>query len=114
MGIRTWRNGSGSEERRRSARAWTIGLAIGLLLMMMGLAHLRVETTRLRYRRATALHVEASLREEERLFLVELARLRDPTRLEREAKQRGFAPPDQVVRLPSVAAGPGTRGGAPR
>lgn len=102
----TWRDESAGRGRFR--RPWVIGLAAGLLLMMMGLAHLRVETTRLRYRRAAALRADASLREEGRLLLVELARLRNPTRLEREAKQRGFAPPERVVHLPASEIGGGT------
>ncbi len=88
------------------ARHWGLGLGVGLLLIAIGLAHLRVETLHLRYRRAAAQRAEVALREEEQRLSLELRRLRDPVRLETEAQRIGFVRPERVVRVPRYAEGP--------
>ena len=84
-------------------RRW-IGLGVGLLVTAIGLAHLRVETLRLRYQRAEAQRVEAALRDRERSLSLELRRLRDPVRLEKEALRLGLVPPERVLRVPPYAS----------
>lgn len=85
-------------------RRW-IGLGVGLLLCAIGLAHLRVETLRLRYQRAEALRAEEALRDEERRLSLELRQLRDPVRLEAAAARLGFTPPERIVRVPPYPSG---------
>lgn len=95
-----------SRPRRLPSRRWGLGVAVGLLLTAIGLAHLRVESLQLRYRRAAAQRAEVALREEEQRLSLELQRLRDPVRLEAEAQRLGFVRPDRILRVPRYAERP--------
>ncbi len=92
-----------SRPRRLPSRRWGLGVAVGLLLTAIGLAHLRVESLQLRYRRAAAQRAEVALRDEEQRLSLELRRLRDPVRLETEALRLGFVRPERIVRVPRYA-----------
>lgn len=88
---------------RRQCLAW---LCVGAAAL--GLVGLRVHLFRLRYALAQASGEERELQKDERVARGALASLRDPQRLARIADERGYRPPERVIRLQS---GGGPRGG---
>jgi hypothetical protein len=81
-----------------------VGGVAGALLAALALASLRLEIFRLRYALAEAVEVEQDLLQRRRELVVEVARLRDPRRLRRIARERGFGLPERVIQL--EASGP--------
>ena len=100
-------------------------ILIGLLLGGFLLTGLRVDLIRVRYALAEAVERERVLLEEQRALTVEMRRLRQPSQLTERARERGFVPPQRVIRLsasprrprprrvPSPAAPPASSGEAP-
>jgi len=80
-----------------------IGGVAGALLAALALASLRLEIFRLRYALAEAVEVEQDLLERRGALVVEVARLRDPRRLRRIARERGFRLPERVIQLEATA-----------
>jgi hypothetical protein len=111
----------------RNARK-LLPLLVLALITALAIAALRIDLIRIRYAMASAVIEETALREEQRNLIVRRRQLRDPTKLEIQARARGFRPPTQVIvlqepsdlhphhnraafgtiaeALPSVAAGP--------
>jgi hypothetical protein len=91
-------------------QAWILACVAAGTLLALGLAALRVEILRTRYRLGEQTREETQLLEERDALRVEVRELRDPDRLARLASQRGFGPPQRVIDLqPSPAAAPGDR-----
>ena len=83
----------------------------GGILAALLLAGLRNEIQRLRYERAAHVREVRALEEELRERTVRVRALRDPMRLSRLARQKGFRRPEAVIDLSSqtrVALGPRT------
>jgi hypothetical protein len=85
--------------RRRRRRVPVVPIAIGAVLGALCLVSLRVEILRLRYAVAEAASEEERLLERERQIRVRVRELRDPARLRALAAERGFTPPERVLRL---------------
>jgi hypothetical protein len=85
--------------RERRRRLLVVGGVAGALLAALALASLRLEIFRLRYALAETVAVEQQLLERRRALVVEVARLRDPRRLRRIARERGFGLPERVIQL---------------
>jgi hypothetical protein len=96
---RPWRDGP------RFPRAWWLPSLAGLLLAALALTALRLDLIRARYGLADALSEEQRLLAEERSLTVEVRRLRDPARLAKLARERGFVRPEQVIDLEPGGAG---------
>jgi hypothetical protein len=96
--------------RRRAHRAGPGLLApllVGAVVAALGLAALRVQVLRTRYRLAEAMEEEARLLERQRSATVALEELRDPARLHRLAGELGLVRPERVVDVvppPAVGA----------
>lgn len=76
-----------------------VAIVIGALLLV----GLRNDITRMRYASADALTLERKLRDEKRSITVQFRRLREPKLLSVEAAMRGFAKPDRVITLHTLA-----------
>ena len=96
----------------RSARPRLVlaaALATALCAALV-VSSLRLEIFRLRYALTEALHEEKALIEQRNSLEIEVARLRDPRRLKRLARERGFGLPERVIHLDaSVDAEPAGR-----
>ena len=93
--------------RRIAPAAITIGVVCAL-----GVAALRVDLIRVRYGLADAVRQERALLEERRAVLAEVRALREPSRLAKLARERGFVRPERVRTLAPAAAATATA--APR
>jgi hypothetical protein len=99
----------------RHARA-LVPLLLIAVIVALGIAALRIDLIRTRYAVAAATEAESTLIEERRALIARKRKLRDPTVLAVEARERGFRPPAHVFSLtdpiesapslPAVAAGP--------
>lgn len=74
-------------------------LLLGGLLAALALAALRVDLIRMRYALALELSEEKRLDEELRGLMARVGSLRDPARLGRIARERGFVRPERVIEL---------------
>lgn len=99
---------SGRRRRARVRIGWHV-VAVALLLAL-ALSALRIDLIRMRYALANALASEQALLEQQRVLIVELRKLRDPSGLASRARELGFVHPERVIHLPLVA--PGTSPGA--
>ena len=79
---------------RRECIGWAL-VAIGGL----SLAGLRIHVIRLRYALGRAAREEQFLATRERGARASLATLRDPKRLSQLARERGFGPPERILRV---------------
>jgi cell division protein FtsL len=93
----------------RLGRSFGLPLLAGLVLVALGLAALRVRILDLRYALAEALREETVLLEENRSLRVTVRELRDPTRLAKQARERGMLAPARVIEID----GPGATGRRP-
>ena len=98
--------GSSSGTRATKARAQLPVLSrrecIGWALVAIGglsLAGLRIHVIRLRYALGRAAREEQYLATRERGARAALAALRDPKRLSQLARERGFGPPERILRV---------------
>ena len=82
---------------------------IGGLLAALCLAALRIDLIRQRYELAAAMREEKQLVEEHRLLTARMRGLRDPARLAKLARERGFARPDRVIEIAAPGASTGSR-----
>ena len=99
------RDARGRRRRRERRRRLLVAAGIaGALVAALALASLRLEIFRLRYALAEAVAVEQELLERRRALVVEVARLRDPRRLRRIARERGFGLPERVIQLEASGA----------
>ena len=78
---------------------------LGMLLVALGLAALRIDLIRVRYGLAEDVREEKSLLEEHRALRARLGTLRDPTRLARLAADLNLARPERVVVLSALRDG---------
>jgi hypothetical protein len=74
------------------------------VLAALGVAALRVDLIRVRYGLADAVRQERALLEERRAVLAQVRALREPSRLAKLAKQRGFVRPERIRTLMPPAA----------
>ncbi len=94
--------------RDLAARPGRTGAGSGLLMTLVAacglaallLAGVRTEIQRLRYARAETLHEQRTLAERGRELTAHVRGLRDPLRLHRIARERGFVRPTSVIHLP--------------
>lgn len=91
------------------ARRWLPALIVGALIGGLALASLRIENLRLRYALAESIRVEKNLLEESRVLTARVRTLRDPVRLARLARERGFTRPTRVVELSELHVAAGAR-----
>jgi len=84
-------------------------LALGATALAVALAFsaLRSEIVELRYRAADVLAEERALAETRRALAVEVSELRDPQRLARIARERGFVRPRRLILLDAEGRGAG-------
>jgi hypothetical protein len=75
-----------------------VAIAIAVVAAL-GVAALRIDLIRVRYGLASAVRQERALLEERREVLAEVRELREPSRLAKLAKQRGFVRPDRIRTL---------------
>jgi len=92
---------SGRARRARLRIGWPV-VAVALLLAL-ALSALRIDLIRMRYALAHALASEQALLEQQRVLIVELRTLRDPSGLASRARELGFVHPERVIHLPLVA-----------
>ena len=93
---------SSAGELELSARSLRRGMVLGgaaVVLTCLGIVAFRTEILRARYELGDLVAEEARLREERASLRVAVRRLRDPERLERLARERGFGPPERVLEL---------------
>ncbi len=105
LGARDW-----SGLRRSTVRWRPLAAAAfaGFVLAALALSTLRNQIIDRRYRLAEAVREERALLEQQREATVSVRRLRDPKRLAKFARERGFVRPERVIDL----VRPGTSGGA--
>ncbi len=72
----------------------------------LGVAALRVDLIRVRYGLADAVRHERSLLEKRRVVLAEVRALREPSRLAKLARKRGFVRPERIRTLTPTTAEP--------
>ena len=70
----------------------------------LGVAALRVDLIRVRYGLADAVRQERALLDERRAVLAEVRALREPSRLAKLAKERGFVRPERIRTLTPTTA----------
>ena len=87
--------------RRIAPAAITIAVVTAL-----GVAALRVDLIRVRYGLADAVRHERSLLEKRRVVLAQVRALREPSRLAKLARKRGFVRPERIRTLTPTTAGP--------
>lgn len=90
---------------RSARRAVTLLLATALIAAL-GVAALRIDLIRVRYGLASAVREEKALLQERREAVARVRALRDPTRLQEIARERGFVRPSLIEVLPGVEARP--------
>ncbi|MDH3210865.1 MAG: hypothetical protein OEM05_00090 [Myxococcales bacterium] len=90
--------------RPRGKRQFGVVL-LGIVLAAFALAALRNDILRLRYGLGEAVSTQKALLEEHRELTAEVRSLRDPARLARLARQRGFGRAERVIDLRSATAG---------
>ena len=95
----------GRDLAARPGRTWpSPGLLMTLVaacaLAALLLSGVRTEIQRLRYARAEVLREERALAERARALTARVRGLRDPLRLHRIARERGFVRPTSVIHLP--------------
>lgn len=76
-------------------------LVAGVVLAALALAALRIDLIRVRYGLAEAVSEQKALLEERRTLVARVRTLRDPARLARLARERGFVQPERVIELVS-------------
>jgi len=76
------------------------------VLLGLGAAALRSEIISLRYGLSEAMAQERSLLQERRELTARVGALRDPSRLAKLARERGFARPARVFEVPASGGGP--------
>lgn len=86
-------------ETGRSPWSFLLPLLVGGLAAALLLVALRNSILALRYDLDVALARELELRRHERAAIVRLRELRDPTRLQALALERGFVRPETVIEL---------------
>ena len=79
------------------SRSFVALLFATAVVTALGLSVLRNQILELRYRAAEVLREERALEEERRALAVRVRKLRDPKRLARLARERGFVRPERVV-----------------
>lgn len=93
---------SSGRELRLPPRTLRLLAAVGglaIVLSSLGIVAFRTEILRARYELGDLVAEEALLRKERAALRVAVRRLRDPERLERLARERGFGPPERVLDL---------------
>ena len=95
----------GREMPRSARRAATLLLATALIAAL-GVAALRIDLIRVRYGLASAVREEKALLQERREAVARVRALRDPTRLQKIARERGFVRPSRIEALPVVEMRP--------
>jgi hypothetical protein len=101
VGRNQTRRGALPRALRRIAPA---GIAIAVVAAL-GVAALRVDLIRVRYGLADAVRQERAQLEERRAVLAEVRALREPSRLAKLARERGFVRPERIRTLaPALAA----------
>ena len=83
----------------RTLRLLATAGGLAVVLSSLGIVAFRTEILRARYELGDLVAQEAHLRKEQATLRVAVRRLRDPERLERLARQRGFGPPVRVLDL---------------
>jgi cell division protein FtsL len=83
----------------RSLRRVVLVGGVAIVLTCLGIVAFRTEILRARYELGDLVAEEARLRDERAALRVAVRRLRDPERLERLARERGFGPPERVLDL---------------
>jgi cell division protein FtsL len=97
---------SSARELRLPPRTLRLLATLGggaIVLSSLGIVAFRTEILRARYELGDLVAQETRLSEERAALRVAVRRLRDPERLERLARERGFGPPERVLEL--AAAG---------
>jgi len=89
--------------RARGGYGWLVATAV---LLGLGAAALRSEIIHLRYELSTAMQQERTLLQQRREVTARVRALRDPSRLAKLARERGFARPLRVLEAPAAAGGP--------
>jgi hypothetical protein len=89
--------------RARGGYGWLVATAV---LLGLGAAALRSEIIHLRYELSAAMQQERALTQERREWTARVRALRDPSRLAKLARERGFARPARVVEAPAAAGAP--------
>jgi cell division protein FtsL len=89
---------------RTLRRLATVG-GLAIVLSSLGIVAFRTEILRARYELGDLVAEETRLREERAALRVAVRRLRNPERLERLARERGFGPPERVLELASADEG---------
>ena len=101
------RNHAGERDERpagaRGGYGWLVAAAV---LLGLGAAALRSEIIHLRYELSAAMQQERELLQERRERTARVRALRDPSRLAKLARARGFARPARVFDVPAGAGAP--------
>ncbi|MCP5056529.1 MAG: hypothetical protein GY937_07340 [bacterium] len=95
-----------TRRRRRGGRIAWLPIFVGVLAAALFLVALRNSILRVRYDLDAARQRETALMERKANATVRLRELRDPTRLNALAKERGFVRPEKVIDLGMGAARP--------
>ncbi len=94
----------GGRSGLRAALPYLVGAAVAIGLSIVAL---RNDLIRMRYGLAAAMQEERDLLQERRELTARVRALRDPARLARLARKRGFVRPDRVIELePAGGAAP--------
>lgn len=99
------RGGALPQAMRRIAPA-AVAIAIVVALCV---AALRVDLIRVRYGLADAVRQQRALLEERRVVLAQVRELRDPSRLAKLARERGFVRPERIRTVPATDAAASVR-----
>ena len=89
-----------SRLRFRLPTAILLWVALALVASNLTLVALRSDITRIRYEISQASAELQRLDEESRTLTLELGELKNPRRLAKIARSRGFGPPERIVELP--------------
>lgn len=84
---------------RSRGRGTLVSLAVGGLLSALLLAGVRIEIQRLRYERAEIIRQNRVLDDQLSELTARMRALRDPMRLSRLARERGFTRPRMVIQI---------------
>ncbi len=90
---------------RGALRALALPALAVAVIAALGMTTLRSAIVDLRYQLAERVHEERSLEEQRRALTAQVQRLRDPKRLTRIARERGFVRPSQVIDLGPAPVG---------
>lgn len=95
-----------TRRRRHTWRVAVLPIFLGALAAALFLVALRNSIIRVRYDLDASRQLETALMERTASATVRLRELRDPTRLQQLAQERGFVRPEQVINLGLGAARP--------